>query len=125
MDKHEADCNFAPQQCPGCKSQILKKNFEDHKNSCALFELICPECKLVYKRGNADTKHTENICLREQLRQMREESKKNKLEMQDLSRQLTELRSISKSTIDFNLQHDKETIYCFRSCAKTSIYNLC
>ena len=46
--------------------QILKKDFDNHKNDCASIELTCQDCQLVYKRGDADTKHTENICSKEQ-----------------------------------------------------------
>jgi hypothetical protein len=72
-------------------------DFVKHESDCTLIELTCEDCKLVYKRGDATTNHTENICLKEQLRQFRDESKKNKLEMQELSRQLREIRSLSKS----------------------------
>ena len=61
-----------------------------------MIQLTCEECNVVYRRNEADTNHTENICLRAQLRQSREESKKNKLEIQELSRQLSEIRSSSK-----------------------------
>ena len=61
-----------------------------------MIQLTCEECNVVYRRNEADTNHTENICLRAQLRQFREESKKNKLEIQELSRQLSEIRSSSK-----------------------------
>lgn len=61
-----------------------------------MIQLTCEECGVVYRRNEADTNHTENICLRAQLRQFREESKKNKLEIQELSRQLSEIRSSSK-----------------------------
>jgi hypothetical protein len=80
-----------------------------HENECTLIELTCPECKLVYNRADADTKHTETICLKEQFRQLRDESNKNKLEMQELSRQLREIRSFSKPFVNFHLQNNKET----------------
>jgi len=78
-------------------------------SDCALIELTCQDCKLIYKRGDAITQHTENICLKEQLRQLRDESKKNKLEMQEFSRQLREIRALSKSDIKIDLYNNRET----------------
>ncbi len=96
LDKHELGCGYQSLQCPGCRSQILKKDFDNHKSNCASIEMTCQDCKLVYKRGDAARKHTENICLKEQLRKMREESKKIKLEMQEVTLQLYELCMSSK-----------------------------
>lgn len=78
---------------------MIKKDFIEHENECDSIQLTCQDCGLVYKRSEVDTNHTENICLRTQLRQFREESKKNKLEIQELSRQLSEIRSLSKSNV--------------------------
>ncbi len=55
--------------------------------------MTCEDCKFVYKRGDAATKHTENIRLKEQLRQLRDESKENKRIMQELTQQLGEIRT--------------------------------
>ncbi len=96
LDKHEIECGYQPQQCPGCRSEILKKDFYNHKKNCPLIELTCQDCKLVYKAGEAATKHTDNICLREQLRQLRDESKENKREINELTLQLNELCISSK-----------------------------
>ncbi len=90
------ECGFQPQQCPGCRAHILKKDFDNHEKNCASIKLTCQDCKLVYKRGGAPAKHTDNICLKEQLRQMREESKKNQREIQQLTVQLNELCILSK-----------------------------
>ncbi len=104
LDKHEIECGYQPQQCSGCRLQILKKDFDTHQNNCASIELTCEDCKLVYKRGEATTKHTENICLKEQLRQVKEESKKNRLEMQTLTLQLYDLFTLSKWMIIFDIE---------------------
>lgn len=69
-------CLFQLQSCPGCKAQILRKDLEDHKSTCASIELTCEDCKLVYKRGESDNKHSENICLGEQIRQLRDQLNK-------------------------------------------------
>jgi hypothetical protein len=69
-----------------------------------LIELTCDECNVIYKRGDADTKHTENICLREQLRQVRDESKRNKRELEKLTDKLNELCILSKLIIIFDLK---------------------
>jgi len=104
LEKHEQECGYQPQQCPGCRSEILKKDFDNHTKSCALIKLTCQECKLVYKRGDAATVHTESICLKEQLRQLRDESKENKREIYELKLQLNELCIASKQLILFDFE---------------------
>ena len=90
------ECGYQTQQCPDCRSQILKKDFQNHNKSCALVELICEDGKPAYKRGEATTKHTEIICLKEQLRQQREERRRNKHEMDVLAGQLSGSCMLSK-----------------------------
>jgi hypothetical protein len=75
---------------------MLKKDFDNHTGSCASIELTCEDCKVVYKRDEAATKHTESICLKQQLRQVKEESNKNRMEIQTLSLQLHNLLTLSK-----------------------------
>ncbi len=75
MEKHEIECDYQLQRCPGCRSQVLKKNYFNHVNECVLIELTCDDCKMIYKKGEAAIKHTESKCLKEQLRQIRDECK--------------------------------------------------
>ncbi|CAM4884230.1 unnamed protein product [Rotaria socialis] len=99
LDKHESECDYQPQQCSGCRSEVLKKDFDNHTSGCAAIELTCQDCKLVYKRVDAATTHTENICLREQ-------TKENIHQIRQLTLQLHEMRlllpSITKAKITFN-----------------------
>ncbi len=95
LDKHEIECDYQLHQCPGCRLEILKKDFDAHKSSCALIELTCQDCQLVYRRGGAFMEHTESICLKKQLRQVREESKKNKHEMYEFILRLYDLCMLS------------------------------
>ncbi len=96
MEKHEIECGYQFKQCPGCESQMLKKDFSSHKNTCELFQLTCKDCKLMYKRSEATTKHTENICLKKQIKRLNHESKESKREIQKLSSELNEIRRLSK-----------------------------
>ena len=41
-EKHEAECGYQMQQCPGCRSPISKKDFPQHEIECALIEVTCP-----------------------------------------------------------------------------------
>ncbi|CAF4070998.1 unnamed protein product [Rotaria magnacalcarata] len=99
LETHESECDYQPQQCPGCRLEVLKKDFDNHTSGCAAIELTCQECKLVYKRVDAATTHTENICLREQI-------KENIRQIRQLTLQLHEMRlllpSITKARITFN-----------------------
>ncbi len=82
----------------------MKKDFDNHTKNCALIELTCQDCKFVYKRGDAAMQHTENICLREQLRQLRDESKENKREIHELTLQLKGVCILSKWIFIFGLE---------------------
>ena len=57
----------------------------------------------MYKRGDVTTKHTDNICLKEQLRQLRDESKQNKQELQKLTSLWDKMCILSESDNIFNL----------------------
>ncbi|CAF2243979.1 unnamed protein product [Rotaria magnacalcarata] len=102
LEKHESECDYQSQQCPGCRLQILKKDFDNHTSGCAAIELTCQECKLVYERVDAATKHTDTICLRKQLRQLREESKHNKQELHKLTNLWDKMCKLSESYNVFN-----------------------
>ncbi|CAF3769508.1 unnamed protein product [Rotaria sp. Silwood1] len=95
LDKHEIECGFQSQQCSGCQLQILKKDFDNHMSNCPSMQVTCQDCKLIYKRGDTAIIHTENICLREQLRQLRDECKENKREIYELTLQLNEMRLLN------------------------------
>lgn len=53
------------------------KDLENHTNTCALIDLTCDDCQLVYKRSNAHQEHTEIMCLRRQIQQLRGELNEN------------------------------------------------
>ncbi|CAF3336864.1 unnamed protein product [Rotaria socialis] len=108
LDKHESECDYQPQQCPGCRLQILKKDFHNHTKNCASVGLTCQDCCLVYKRVDTATKHTDNICLSKQLRQLRGESKQNKQELHKLTNLWDKMCKLSESYNVFNA--DKKTI---------------
>ncbi|CAF0937700.1 unnamed protein product [Rotaria sordida] len=117
LDKHEIECSFQPRQCSGCKSQILKKDYDNHMNTCPLIDLICQTCKLIFKRADFNQKHTEIICLKEQNRLLQNESKEYKREIHELNLQLDEMRIIDPSiweikiTFD-DLQDGTDNCYC-------------
>jgi hypothetical protein len=94
LDKHQIECDYQLKKCPGCESEMLQKDLSNHMETCEFFEWICNDCKVMYKRSEATTKHTKIICLRErlrQLRQLRDESKESKNMIQQLTYQLNEI----------------------------------
>jgi hypothetical protein len=81
---------------------MLKKDFTNHEMNCVSIELTCEDCKLTYKKDETAIKHTENICLKEQLRN---ESKENKRQLQDLTHQLTDITTYqSKSNMNVEIK---------------------
>ncbi|CAF3786849.1 unnamed protein product [Rotaria sp. Silwood1] len=117
IDKHEIECGFQPRQCSGCKSEILEKNFDNHMGTCPLIDLKCQTCKLIFKRADFNQKHTEIICLKEQIRLLQNESKEYKHEIHELNLQLDEMRIIHPKIpiikITFNdLQGGADSVYC-------------
>ena len=108
LDKHEIECGFQPKRCSGCRSEIPKKDLVDHENQCGSIQLSCPDCNFVYQRQDAALRHTENICLKLQLRQMREETQVNKQELRKLVRQLADMQLRSKIRGSIRLLRNSE-----------------
>ncbi|CAF3637710.1 unnamed protein product [Rotaria sp. Silwood1] len=96
LEKHETECGFQPQTCPGCHSSFAKKSIEKHKSQCPLIEITCADCKIVYNQGDATRSHTDMKCLKEQFQQFRhqrqEENKQSKEEIKRLKEENTQLK---------------------------------
>ncbi|CAF1017321.1 unnamed protein product [Adineta steineri] len=88
LDKHEIECGYKLQQCSGCHSPLLKKELAKHQNNCGSIRLTCSECNVSYFRRDASS-HTENTCLREQLRQFRQDSATYKQQQEEMINRLT------------------------------------
>jgi UDP-N-acetylenolpyruvoylglucosamine reductase len=99
LDKHEIECDYQLKQCPGCELQMLKKEFNTHESSCELIPLTCEDCKFTYKKNEVATKHTENMCLKKQLKGLKHEYKEIKTEIQKLNSQLTEMRQLTSKIL--------------------------
>ncbi len=102
MNKHEVECDYQSKQCPGCDLKVLQKDFSPHKSICGFIKLTCKDCKLNYKRNEADAKHTENLCLKKRIKRLEYESNESKREMKRLNSQLIEMRKLSMSISIFN-----------------------
>ncbi|CAF4080939.1 unnamed protein product, partial [Rotaria sordida] len=122
LDKHEIECSYQYQQCSGCQTNILKKNFDNHQNNCASIEVTCENCKLVYKRADAISQHTEIICLKEQIRQARTESKENKDEIHELNAELNEIRLLYPLITKMKITFDDLPIAADRSQLISNMY---
>ncbi|CAF3296634.1 unnamed protein product [Rotaria socialis] len=101
LEKHETQCGYQPQQCSGCQSVISKNDLQEHETVCPLIVFTCVDCKIIYKRGDASVCHTDIICLRKQLQELRNESqgeirrRNQELEQsQQNKQQLGELREL-------------------------------
>ncbi|CAF2945808.1 unnamed protein product [Rotaria sp. Silwood2] len=90
VEKHERECDYQPQRCPGCNSSFAKKEIEKHKSQCELIEFTCEDCKIVYKRHDATQSHTDMICLKEQFRQFRHQSQEEIKQLKEENKQLKE-----------------------------------
>ncbi|CAM2713131.1 unnamed protein product [Rotaria socialis] len=77
LEKHETHCDYRPQECSGCKLQMLKKDLNEQETHCPMVESTCPNCKIVCKQFDATALHTDLICAREQLRQLQEKCREN------------------------------------------------
>lgn len=56
---------------------MLRRDFNEHENTCELIFLTCSECNTIYTRRE-EASHTEKKCLEEQLRRVRQEFEKFK-----------------------------------------------
>ncbi len=105
LEKHEAQCGYQLQQCPGCQVHITKKDFSKHIDQCPLISLTCADCKKVYRRRDAAVDHSGIICLKEQLQQLRSESQQ---EVQQLRSELQQLQSKSQQEVQLRSKSDQE-----------------
>jgi hypothetical protein len=75
---------------------MLKKDLIEHEAQCALIELTCQDCNLTYLRLDAAELHTDVLCVKKQLTDVRRQSQKKirQLEgdLEEHKRQLNELR---------------------------------
>ncbi len=94
MEKHETYCDYQTQQCSVCQSSISKKDFSQHVTKCTLVRLTCPECKIAFTQDEMGEHHTDVVCLKEQLRQLRQDSEENK-------------RRFEKQSEEYNLELQK------------------
>ncbi|UJR09820.1 hypothetical protein I4U23_014046 [Adineta vaga] len=107
LEKHESECNYQVMQCPGCETNLMRKDLTAHKRNCGAIKVSCKDCKMIYKRGEFNKKHTQNACLREQVRQLREEAEESKYRIQMLTSQVNDLiiwksRISQEKTISFD-----------------------
>ncbi len=91
----------------------MKKEIANHKRSCAALKPPPPppppprqDTNIVYNRGGSGRKHAENTSLRDQLRQVRQESDDYKNKIQVLTNQINELhtRKSKKKKYDCKFQ---------------------
>ncbi|CAF1423460.1 unnamed protein product [Adineta steineri] len=88
LEKHEIGCGYKLQQCSGCHSTVLEKELSKHEDNCESIRLNCSECNVTYSRCDTSS-HTENTCLREQLRQLRQNSVAYKQQQDEIINKLT------------------------------------
>jgi hypothetical protein len=110
LNKHELECGFQPQQCSGCGLQIPKKDKVNHEGRCGSIQLSCRDCKLVYKRQDAATKHSQTLCLAEQLRQVRKAFAVQERKMKELVRQLATIQSTSETRALIQLMKQRRDV---------------
>ena len=90
---------------------ILKKDLVNHKRTCAAVRVSCKDCKAIYKRGDFAKKHNNNTCLKQQMRQLREQTAENKLTIQMLTNQLHDLLTWRGTLQDHIKTFDSLIIY--------------
>ena len=81
--------------CNGCLLEMLQRDFTKHQLQCSMIVTTCPECKIVYKQTDVPQRHSDVICLREQLQQLRQDSQR---EIQRLKEQIQQAQSKIKNT---------------------------
>ncbi len=70
--------NIKSNVTPGSQLEIFKKEFPAHRKTYQLIKLTCKDCKLMYRRNAANTKHITNICLKKLVKRLKHEWKDRK-----------------------------------------------
>ncbi|CAF1614067.1 unnamed protein product [Adineta ricciae] len=91
----QISCFYKPNGCTQlCYYEALDKHeleLVTHKRTCAAVRVSCKDCKAIYKRGDFAKKHSSSTCLKQQMRQLREQTTENKHTIQILTTQLHDL----------------------------------
>ena len=82
LQAHEQNCGYQLITCSGCEEQIVKKDFDAHHATCPLVLLACSACQSTYQRRE-ESEHTEIVCLRVQLHQVRDRAEQQEREYKD------------------------------------------
>ncbi|CAF0814931.1 unnamed protein product [Adineta ricciae] len=90
LEKHEMMCGYQRVICNGCQLEMLQKNVIEHQSSCSAIVAKCDECKMIYKRAEVLTRHSDLMCLKKQLRDLQQESQ---YEIQQLKEQLRQVQN--------------------------------
>ena len=90
LEKHEMMCSYQRVRCNGCQVEMLQKDVMEHQSWCSAVVAKCDECKMIYKRAEIATQHSDLMCLKKQLRNLQQKSQH---EIQQLKEQLHQVQS--------------------------------
>ena len=81
---------------------MLKKDFIVHEAQCPLIRLTCDDCNLTYLKKDADEHHTEVLCLKKQLMDVRRQSEqKIKQLTDDLEKHRNQLYKLNQDCTEY------------------------
>lgn len=83
-------CGYRLIKCTGCQLEILQKNFAEHQVQCSMIVKTCADCRMINQQNNGSQNHSDVIYLKEQLRQLQQESHD---EIEQLKHQIRQAQS--------------------------------
>ncbi len=91
LRNHEEKCGNRLSLCEYCKKCIQLKSFEKHKNNCIMKIIICNKCGANFYKKDLE-EHTDVICLKEQIKNVKNELNIEKEKRVIIENQINELK---------------------------------
>ncbi|CAF1354703.1 unnamed protein product, partial [Didymodactylos carnosus] len=100
LEKHEQQCDYQLKKCEGCEQELLLKDLKQHQQQCDQIDLMCSTCETIFKRKDMKN-HNEVQCLKQQLKQQKDQVQQLKVEFKQEIQQL-------KETMDQKLKNQQD-----------------
>ncbi|CAF5015778.1 unnamed protein product [Rotaria sp. Silwood1] len=97
LEKHEMTCGYQIVKCTACLKEILQKDLTEHQSQCQLNVTTFADFNIINKQNDVLQYQSEIISLREQLRQLQQESQ---YEIQQLKEQIRQAQSKIQKKIE-------------------------
>ena len=108
MESHFKSCKYRIINCEFCGKEMVANLLDKHQeNDCLKFIIKCKNCFESMTREDYNNVHTENICMKNQIKLLKNQIKQNENENNNeifiLKNEILELKDVIKELLKENL----------------------